>query len=114
MQSVFDELKAIWQFFTNFWQGLIDFFKDIFTSIWELIKDSFIWVIEQLTQLATSAINSMDFSGINQHIGNFGALPSEILNVAGLLHLGTCMSIIGAALLIRLLLQLIPFVRLGS
>jgi hypothetical protein len=114
MQKIFDQLKSIWYFFNNFFENLINFFKDIFLSIWLVIQDSFYWIIEQVLNLATSAITSVDFSGINQHTGAFGSIPSDMLNVMGLCGVGTCLSIIGTALLIRLVLQLIPFVRLGS
>lgn len=114
MQKLFDEIKAIWDFFDNFFFNLSGFFKDIFTSLWDLIKDFFYWIVETITNLAVSLIGSFDVSGIASHTGAFGSIPNEILNVCGLLHMGTCLSIIGTALVIRFALQLIPFVRFGS
>lgn len=114
MQGIFDEIKSIWNFLNDFFLNLSNFFKDIFIALWELVKDFFYWIFETITNLAVSIISSFDVSGIQSHTGAFGTIPSDILNVCGLLHMGTCMSIIGTALVIRLVLQLIPFVRFGS
>ena len=60
------------------------------------------------------AISAIDLSGIQPHLSAAGGLPGEILNIMSLLGVGTCVSIIAAAIGIRLVLQLIPFTRLGS
>lgn len=114
MQKIFDALDAIYNFLINFFTYLKNFVQDIFTSAWDFFKDMFYWFFETIINLAVSVIQSLDVSAINNHIGAFGSIPAEILNVCGLLHMGTCLSILAGAITIRLLLQLIPFVRLGS
>ena len=114
MQKIFDQLKAIYNFFVDFWENLIDFFKDIFDAIWQLAKDFFIWIFESILELATSALNAIDFGDFDQYANTLGTLPSDILNVLGLIGFGEAIGIIFVAIGIRFLLQLIPFTRLGS
>jgi len=114
MQAVFNKLHQIWLFFASFFQYLLDVVKDVFVSAWLLLKDFFYWIFETVINLAVTAASALDTSAISGHLSAFGSIPAEVLNICGLLGMGTCMSIIAAAIVIRLVLQLIPFVRLGS
>lgn len=86
----------------------------VFLAAWDLIRDAVAWPFEQLLSIVQSAVTAIDVSGISGNLGTLPALPAEVLNVLGLLGVGTAIAMISAALLIRLGLQLIPFVRLGS
>jgi hypothetical protein len=114
MQTIINAIKAIYNFFANFFENLANFVKDVFISIWELVKDFFYWIFETCINLVVSAVESIDASFIGDNVGAFGSLPAEILNTMGLLGMGTNMVIIFGAISIRLVLQLIPFTRLGS
>lgn len=94
------------------WIGSL--FVAIFTALWDLVRDAYCWPYEQLMLTVIAALNSIDVSGVTGHLGAWGSLPAEVLNILALLGVGTAISIISAAIVIRLLLQLIPFVRLGS
>lgn len=95
------------------WFGLL--FVAVFVAFWDLIKDAFSWLFDQVLGVAVSAITAIDVSGISGFSADgWGALPAELVNILGLLGLGTALGIIAAAISIRLALQLIPFVRLGS
>ena len=94
------------------WIG--DLFVAVFVALWDLVKDAFAWLFEQVLKVAISAIGAIDTSAINAYAAQVGTLPAELLNILGLLGVGTAISIITAAILIRMGLQLIPFVRLGS
>jgi hypothetical protein len=59
-------------------------------------------------------LGSIDVSTLASYTGNWGSLPGDIVNIMGLLGFGDAANIIMTAISIRLLLQLIPFVRLGS
>ena len=89
-------------------------FVAVFVAFWDLIKDAFSWLFEQVMKVAISAVGSIDVSGISGYASSVGSLPGDILNILGLLGVGTAISIITAAIGIRLVLQLIPFVRLGA
>lgn len=97
-----------------FAQWVLDVFLQVFIDAWELLTDLPVWAFDGLLQLALSAIAALDLSGISQAVGAFGQLPAEIINMLGLIGAGEALAIITSALIIRLILQLIPFVRLGS
>ncbi|MOA59084.1 hypothetical protein D3C78_1836160 [compost metagenome] len=59
-------------------------------------------------------VTAVDTSGIDASLGAWGAIPAEVLNVLGLLGAGEAVAIIISAIGVRMLLQLIPFTRLGS
>lgn len=86
----------------------------VFEAAWDLVRDAFCWPFEQLMEIVVSAIQAIDMTGLSSHVGAWGSLPSEIVNILGLLGIGTASAIIVAAIGVRLVLQLIPFVRLGS
>lgn len=94
------------------WIG--ELFVAVFVAIWDWIRDAVCWPFEQIMEIAVAAIQALDLSGITAHVSAWGSLPGEIINVLGLLGVGEASAIIVAAITLRLLLQLIPFVRLGS
>lgn len=93
------------------WFG--DLFVAVFASIWDLLSDGISFVLDVFLGFAVSMANSIDLGGLNGYNPGSG-LPDEIVNVLRLLGIGTCVSIIASAIAIRLVLQLIPFTRLGS
>ena len=95
------------------WIGSL--FVAVFVAIWDVVKDAFSWLFDQVLSVAVSAITAIDVSGLsNAALGGWSALPGELLNILVLCGVGAAIKIISAAILIRLGLQLIPFVRLGS
>jgi len=106
MQAIIDTIVA-------FGEWLLGLVKKVFTSVWDFFMDGVCWVFDKALSAAVSLIGGVDTNGVSQ-VGAWGTLPGEILNILGLLGFGQCMAIIAAAIAIRLGLQLIPFVRLGS
>lgn len=98
--------------------GLATFITSVFTQAfkdaWEFITDAFVWVFDQTLGIAVSALGAIDVSAISAQSGTWQSLPSNVLEVVSALGLGQALGVIGAAILIRFTLQLIPFVRLGS
>lgn len=94
------------------WIG--DLFVAVFVALWDFIRDAACWPFEQAMKIAVSALSALDLSALNGYASMAGNLPAEIINILGLLGVGTCVSIIVAAIGVRLVLQLIPFTRLGS
>lgn len=93
------------------WVGKL--FEAVFVALWDMITDAFCWVLEQLLKIVLAALQTLDFNGFASYAAN-NPLPAEIGNILSLLGVGTAITIIIAAITIRLGLQLIPFVRLGS
>lgn len=97
------------------WNLFIDFMYSLLLSLITMLKDLCMWLFEQLFSLAisiletfASALETLDFTKY------ISGLPSEVLQVLGLLGISTATQMIITAILIRLGLQLIPFVRFGS
>ncbi|KQW25700.1 MULTISPECIES: DUF2523 family protein [unclassified Acidovorax] len=94
------------------WIG--NLYKAVMTAGWDFIRDAACWPFEQIMDIVVSAIQAIDMTGLASQVGAWGSLPAELLNILGLLGIGTASAIIVAAIGVRLVLQLIPFVRLGS
>lgn len=103
---LFSKIAAVLDWVGKLWVA-------IFKAVWDLAKDAFSWLFDQVLGVAVSAVGAIDASSLSG-LGGWGSMPGEILNILGLLGVGTAVSIITAAILIRMGLQLIPFVRLGS
>lgn len=109
--SIVETIVSTWN---GFWVAIIALVEKIFTSLWTMLKDLFFWVLDQIMGLAVGLLGEVDLSAITQNFGVFNQIPEDILNILGLIGFAQCMIIIGGAIGIRMLLQLIPFVRLGS
>jgi hypothetical protein len=94
------------------WIG--DLFTDAFLALWDFFIDGVCWCVDKLLDLAVSAVAGLSTGIFTDAAQTFQLIPQEILQILGLLGVGQCIAIITAAILIRLVLQLIPFVRLGS
>lgn len=81
-----------------------------------MLKDLFLWSLEQILSLAKSLIDGITgFDAIvSQAATIWAGVPADVMVVLQTIGLGSALAIIAAAILIRLALQLIPFVRLGS
>lgn len=104
---LFAKISAVVAWIGNLWVA-------VFAALWDWIRDAACWPFEQALEIAASAIEAIDLSGLQSYTGSWGSLPGEIINILGLLGVGTCSAIIVAAIGVRLVLQLIPFTRLGS
>lgn len=99
---------------TEYWDSFLDLIQKIFNSAWTMLKDLLFWILDQLLTLSTMLLSTVDVSAITDAIPAFSSLPEPVLNVLSLCGFAQCMLIIGGAIVIRLMLQLIPFTRLGS
>ena len=86
----------------------------VFEAAWNMLRDLFSWGLDAMLGIAVNLANSLDTSYFQQYANSWADLPSEIFNVMGLLGAGQASVIIITAVGIRLLLQLVPFTRLGS
>lgn len=104
---LFSKISAVTSWIGSLWVA-------IFVAAYDMARDAISWCFDQALQVATSAVSTIDVSGLNGYASQAGTLPADLLNVLALLGVGTAISIITVAIGIRLVLQLIPFVRLGS
>ena len=99
----------------NRFNDLIDFLWLLVLSFFDMLKDFFIWIMELILDAALLLMDGLSglLDGLST-VGTFGALPPETMHMLSTLGLSEALGMIVTALSIRLLLQLIPFVRLGS
>ncbi len=94
------------------WIG--DLFKEVFVSLWELVTDAFIWCFDGLLGVTVSVLNTVDVSPLQATQGAWRQLPGMLLEALAAIGLVPALGVIVSAIGIRLVLQLIPFTRLGS
>lgn len=94
------------------WFGKL--FVAVFKAAWDMVTDLVCWALDGVLGVAVSMASAVDISGVTNSISRWGTVPAEVLNVLGLLGAGEAAGVIVAAIGVRLLLQLIPFTRLGS
>lgn len=97
------------------WNDFLDLCLSVLLSLWDMINDLICYVLE-------SAFNAIYLivDGIGGAFSSFGLvqylgmLPDEMINIMSLVGANEASAIIVSAVIVRLVLQLIPFVRLGS
>lgn len=99
--------------------GALRWVLDLVVAIFKLLKDvvidAFCYILDGVGSFIVDLFGKFDLNTINAYAENvWSGVPGELLNMAVSLGLGEAMAIIGAAITIRLLMQLIPFTRLGS
>ncbi|AWA91556.1 DUF2523 domain-containing protein [Vibrio parahaemolyticus] len=94
---------------------LLVFLYQLLLSLFDMLKDLFFWIVEQVMEAANLLIAGIFalFAPVDmsQYMTSIPPTVSWVLAAVGVPQ---CLSIILAAITIRLLLQLIPFTRLGS
>lgn len=108
-----DFLKWAREVLDNWYKWVADVIKAVFKAVWDMFSDAVCYVIDKGFDIVKAGLDAVDvssFSGIADGV----QLPSEIINVMQLAGVGTASAIIVTAIGIRLVLQLIPFTRLGS
>ena len=107
-------IEAIWEAILAFAQWIFDLCKAIVLAVWDMQVDLFCFILDGLLGFVVAMLSAIDLGSLEGALDGWGGLPPEVYNVIGLIGLGHCFAIIGTAIGIRLVLQLIPFVRLGS
>jgi hypothetical protein len=97
------------------WNQFVDYLYQIFTSAVDFLKDFLWWVIDNLFGAVMFVIDTLStpFTALNP-LQYLTAIPPETLYYMNICGFNESIVMIITALLIRMTLQLIPFVRLGS
>ncbi|MBF9000485.1 VSK receptor [Vibrio nitrifigilis] len=105
----------MWDWIVELFNDLLEFFYKLFLSLVDALKDLFAWVFDQIFDLIEVVISYImtlfapfDLSELTDSI------PSTAAWVLSNIGLPNCLVLIATAIGIRLVLQLIPFTRLGS
>lgn len=112
-------MAGIFQFFTSLLakisavaSWLLAVVKRVFDDLWNIVTDVACWVLEGALGLAASALSAINAPFNPQTY--YGLIPPELGNMLGVIGVTQALTMIVGALLIRFLLQTIPFVRWGS
>lgn len=114
MDFLSDFANALWEKVNDIITWLIELLSMIFDALWLFLGDILAWSFDGILSIVIGAINSLDLSGLSGYSSAWGDLPQEVTNTLGLLGIGQASAIIISAITVRIILQLIPFVRLGS
>ncbi|AXH73371.1 MAG: putative minor coat protein [Inoviridae sp.] len=97
------------------WNEFVDYLYQIFISLVDLLKDLLFFVIDSLFAIVLFFLDMLGdlFTGLNP-LQYFSLIPPETQYYMAVCGFNESMSMIVSALIIRMFLQLIPFVRLGS
>lgn len=103
------------QWLKDFGNWLLDILKTMANTLLTMFKDAMLFIFEQIMILLTFILDSMGdlFSGLDI-TSYMSGIPSGTAWVLAQIGVGQALSMIVGAITIRILLQLIPFVRLGS
>ncbi len=108
-----DFLKWAREVLDNWYKWVADVIKAVFKTVWDMFSDGVCYVIDKGLDIVKAGLDSVDVSALSGFADGL-QLPSEIITVMQLSGVGTASGIIVTAIGIRLVLQLIPFTRLGS
>lgn len=101
--------------FANRWNDLIGVFYSLLLSLYDMLKDVILFIFESFLSIAYLTISGLSsmFSALNV-VQYLTMLPPEVQNVMAIVGVNDASVIIVTAIGIRLVLQIIPFTRLGS
>lgn len=85
-----------------------------FSAVWLLLTDLLVWAFDGFFTLAITLASAVDLGGLTAYTADWAGLPSWTIEAMQAVGLTSAIGIVVAALVVRLVLQLIPFVRLGS
>jgi len=100
---------------TDFFDGIAVFFYRLFLTLITALKDLFLWALESVFSAVTYLLSGLTGLFGQMDVSSYmSAIPSQVAWVFVQVGLPNALVIISSAIGIRLILQLIPFVRLGS
>lgn len=101
--------------FADRWNEFIDFMWRLVLSLFDMLKDFFYWIIEQLFSVGVLLLDSVGslLSGLDV-AQYFSAIPPEAAYMLSITGFSQATGMIVTCLSIRFILQMIPFVRWGS
>lgn len=94
---------------------LLEFLYQLLLTLFDMLKDIFLWIVEQVMNAVNMVLPSVFALFAPVDMSQYmTSIPPTVAWVFAAVGVPQCLSIILAAITIRLLLQLIPFTRLGS
>jgi hypothetical protein len=89
--------------------------KSFLLTLWDILTDILLMVVDLFMSVGLYALEGISQALELINITNYiNVMPAEVLGIVNAIGLGEAIGMIMAAGTARLLMQLIPFVRLGS
>jgi hypothetical protein len=108
MQTILDYLRAMLDW-------IVSLVTRSFEALWTMATDFACWVLDGLLGAGVSLLTALNNQVPSYNLNTaWSGLPVEVAGMAAALGVGEALAIIVAALVIRFILQMIPFVRWGS
>ncbi len=105
----------MWDWIVVQFETLVNAIYNVYVSIKNVLFDIPPWILDQVLTIASTLLSSvlalLQPIDLSQYLS---ALPSEVSWTLSMIGIPQCLAIISTAIVTRLLLQLIPFTRLGS
>lgn len=119
LNNIMAYVAKIFETITRFVNWIGDLFVSIFKAAWDFLTDVFVWLFENLFKLVADVIggvnDTLDIAGLAAQVASlWNQIPPSVLQVLSAIGIGSALGIVVLGILIRMALQLIPFVRLGS
>lgn len=112
MGSIFSFFSALLGKITGFAAWVLALIKQLFLDSWAMAYDFVCFVIEAALSVAVGALDLITVPFDPQTY--YSLIPADVANMLGYIGIPQALSMIVSALLIRFILQIIPFVRWGS
>ena len=105
----------MWEWLGQKWNDLVDYLYRLVLTVFDFLKDFLWWVLEQLMLVAVNLLDTLDdlFASLSP-LQYIDAIPDGMAWMLNEIGFNQSIGMIVAAISIRFILQLIPFVRLGS
>ncbi len=105
----------MWDWIVVQFETIINVLYNLYVSIRDVLFDIPPWILDKVLSIATSLLKGVLSILEPVDLGQYlTGLPSEVSWTLSMIGLPQCIGIISTAIVVRLLLQLIPFTRLGS
>ncbi|WP_017817623.1 DUF2523 family protein [Vibrio harveyi] len=103
------------EWLVDLFNKLLEFLYQLLLTLFDMLKDIFLWIVEQVMNAVNMVLPSVFALFAPVDMSQYmTSIPPTLAWVFAAVGVPQCLSIILAAITIRLLLQLIPFTRLGS
>ena len=97
------------------WNDLIDLVLSLLLSLWDMLNDLICFIMESFFSFIVDLVNGLNSTFTAFNITNYlSVLPDSVTNMMSLVGVNDVSKIIVSALIIRFILGLIPFVRIGG
>jgi hypothetical protein len=107
-------LDGLYEFLEKFWNQIISVFEWIIDSLIYSIGMIFYFLLDFVLNSIEFIVNSIDFAntGLFNIFDSWGVLPDQVLWILNYLNFMQMLTYLFTAYLIRMTLNLIPFVRI--